>query len=141
MADKLKFEVKGFKELNDKLLSLSDDLNRKVLQKAVSSVLREFARELKTIAPTHEAGNISQYSKQYGSLKKNIRAGKAKAKKTGKGAFVGTGNAFWGFFLEHGTRKMAAKPWFKPLWDSKINKMLEAVKEKIRIGLENEEKK
>lgn len=48
---------------------------------------------------------------------------------------LGTGAAFWGRFLEFGTRKMSAKPWFGPAFRAAGPEALEIIKAELRAAL------
>ena len=54
---------------------------------------------------------------------------------------VTTGRAFWGYFLEVGTVKMAARPWARPLFDRLQLKLLDTMLEQLRIGTDRATKR
>lgn len=45
--------------------------------------------------------------------------------------------AFYGYFVEHGTSKMAAKPFIRPSYDAAREKAIAATRQKLREGLNN----
>ena len=55
-----------------------------------------------------------------------------------KGAQINTGQAFWGFMLERGTRYIAAKPWFLPAIRSIFPVWVDALATELREELKTE---
>lgn len=122
--------VNGLSEIISKLHNLPDKLEKKVLRAAVrqgANIVRDKAREF--------------VRKDTENLKKSIIVSGAKGKpgtiayrikpitrKKGKAVF-------YGYFLEYGTSKMAAKPFMRPAYDEAgedvINKVIDTVKSKI----------
>ena len=135
-----KIEFKGFKELDDVLGTLPDKVGGRVLQRSVNSAVRKGRKEIKDAAPRGKAPSAA--SKKYGPLHKNIKVGKARAsKRSAKAAYVSTGNAFWGYFLEFGTRSIPAKPWFVPAFERMRRAMLEKLRENLKKAIDKELKK
>lgn len=130
-------KLTGFDEARKLLESLPINLEKKVLQDAVNSALREARKDIAAAAPRSE--DQSERSKKYGRLSRNIRVQKLKkVKRNERGARVHTGNAFWGLFIEFGTRYIAARPWFAPAFRKAQDKMIKTVAEKIGEGIESE---
>ena len=78
----------------------------------------------------------------YGRLRDNIRTREERARAENTIVMrVSTGNAFWGRFLEFGTRKMAARPWFRPAWDAASNTALRTLEQKLGFGIERTAKR
>lgn len=134
------FETKGLKELDDLLGSLPVKIENKVLQNAVTAGMTIAKKNITAAAPVH--GDVqSAQSKKYGTLKSNIKLKKAKAAKGGKGSLVTTNNAFWGFFLERGTKKMEARPWMLPAFALSVPAMISKVSSVLKSGIEGFQKK
>lgn len=137
----VKVEFQNFKEMEALLGSLSRKLENKFLQNMVSDALRKAAMPvMKAAAPKH-SGNQSKASKEYGTIVKNLKVKKTKAKKNGKGAKIDTGDAFWAYILEVGTRSTPAKPWFVPAFESAKNAILNQLIPSMKRAIEREAKR
>jgi len=139
MTIKTKMEVEGLKELDQALQKLPDKVGKRVLQSAVTSSIRVARKELKKAAP--KGDKPSQASAEYGRLHKNLKVGKARTRKSSKSAFVSTGKAFWGYFLEYGTKYIPAKPWFTPAFERVSPQIIDQLKKKLQTGIDKEFKK
>lgn len=132
--------LEGFKELESKLRDLPQRVQNKVLQKAVNTALREAARDIRQAAPKSE--DRSPASLKYGRLSRNIRVKKLRPNNPQeKAAVVNTNKAFWGFFLERGTRYISARPWFLPAFKAAETKVLEKLKKILGEGIDREANK
>lgn len=100
------YELKGFKEVSALLEDLPDQMQNTVLKEATKKVAKELLPSIRDAAPVHE-GKQSKASARYGTLRQNLRVEFLRwtRNKNGiKGWRVVTGDAFWGNFLEFGTR-------------------------------------
>jgi HK97 gp10 family phage protein len=137
---KFDIETKGFKELNNLLKELPKNVENKVLMRSAVGAARAGAKVIKEAAPVGD--EPSEASKKYGSLKKNIRAGRAKARKrSAREALIHTRDAFWGWFYEFGNPRQPARPWFVPAFKSASTRMLDEIKSRLGKGIEDEAKK
>jgi len=107
-------KVEGLAQLDQNLKSLGikveSTISRKALNEAaalVESTIR--SRTPRLPSPKHP---------EYGHLQDNITVTIARKIKTGFHVKVGTGDGYWGLFLELGTPTMSAKPFFQPAWES-----------------------
>ena len=133
-------KLEGFKELDKLLKDLPQNVERKVLQSAVTGAIREGAKEIRKAAPV--GIDPSPASQKYGPLKKNIRVARVRKPNPGqRGASVNTGDAFWGAFYELGTRHQAARPWFGPAFERAVSKILDELKKRLGDGIEKEANK
>lgn len=135
-------KVEGFEQFGRMLNELPKTVENSILQQATRETLKDVVlKPLKNAAPRHQADR-SPASKQYGTLLSNIRVTNLKSKRRGeRGAVVHTGNAFWGFILEKGSRYIQAKPWFLPTFNSRQSEMIQTLGEKIGTGIEREANK
>lgn len=130
-------EFEGFDDLEKALRKLPDRVQKRVSQSAVTGSIRKARKEIKASAPRGDGS--SKAAQQYGQLYKNIKVGKARTRnRNQKSAFVSTGNAFWGYFLEFGTRYIPARPWFIPAFERTTNVMLEELRIRIGKGIDKE---
>jgi hypothetical protein len=137
---KYSLETQGFKELNNLLKQLPKNVENRVLSRSVMGAARLGVKFIKAAAPV--GLEPSEASKKYGSLKKNIRAGRAKRKKKStKEAMLHTGDAFWGWIIERGKHDQPARPWFVPAFQNATGQMLEELKKRLGMGIEQEAKK
>lgn len=142
MSDiKLDFDVQGLDKLNKKLEQLPLQTEKKILNRVLVKALRTIRKQMAEAAPKH-SGERSEASKQYGTIKKNIKVGLLKSRKRWvKGASIHTGKAFWANFYELGTSKQAARPWFLPRFRSLSGQLLKNFAEKLGEEIEKEAEK
>lgn len=74
---------------------------------------------------------IRNVKKKYAGTKANTRQGKA-----GK-AYEAEGPAFYGRFIELGTKNMAAKPFMRPAFDAAESEISKAVEDAIAAEIDN----
>lgn len=142
-AIKLKFKAKltGFDGLSETLRELPTRVENKVLQKSVTAAARSVRKEFQNAAPRDEEGQ-SPASELYGRGYRNIRVQRLKRTEKGqKGARITTGNAFWLYFYELGTRYQPARPWFLPTFQRLQKAILSELAKRIGEGIEKESKK
>ena len=134
--------IKGFAEAEKLLRQLPQNVENRVLQAATMAGAREMRKAVKANAPIG-TGERSPASKQYKRLSQNIKAQALKSvrQKGRRGARVYTGNAFWGLFLEFGTRFISARPWFRPAIIQSQAAAIDKLKQALGRGVEREAKK
>lgn len=131
-------KLEGFNEFDKLLKELPRSVENKVLQNATLKAMRSALPDVKAAAPRH-TGEQSDASKKYGTLRKNIRVIRLRRVAKGqKGARIDTGNAFWGFILELGSRFIPAMPWFAPAVRKSNGKILDTLGKEIGLGIERE---
>lgn len=135
---KLEGKVSGFDELDKLLKQLPRNVERRVLQKGTTAAMRSILPDMKAAAPRHD-GERSPASKKYGTLLSNIRAARLRRVRKGeKGTRISTGNAFWGFIYEKGSRYQPARPWFAPTFRRLQSKLIKVLGTEIGKGIEQE---
>lgn len=79
----------------------------------------------------------SKASQAYGHLKENVRLFKLKLDiPKNKVIFrVSTTDAFWGNFLEYGTKMIQAMPWFRPAADAAADRAAATIVTRITDGI------
>jgi len=127
-----KLEIKGAKELEKVIRMLPRKMGEDVLVRATRSGATIVKNEIKKRAPV---GKGPAHPK-YGRLKNNIKTTKIKQRGGAATIAVHTGKAYWGSFLEFGTSKMSARPFFRPAFDSRWPKALDKIGERLGINLE-----
>lgn len=127
-----KIEIKGAKELEKVLRQLPRKMSEDVLVRATRSGATLIKNEVKKRAPV---GRGPAHPK-YGRLKDNIKTTKIRNRGGAATIALHTGKAFWGSFLEFGTSKMSAHPFFRPAFDSVWPKALNKIGERLGINLE-----
>ena len=133
---KFKGKLTGFEQLSRVLNDLPVNVEKRVIQNATTSALREAAKEIRKSAPVGDDDNQSPASKKYGRLKRNIKVIRLRRNDKGaRSARIHTGRAFWGVFLELGTRYIPARPWFGPAFERSQERVLEKLKEKLTDGI------
>lgn len=131
--------ITGLSDARKVLKQFPDRVQKKVLNAAVRASANELKREVKAAAPVDE-GVRSEASEKYGRLKQNIRVIRLRfgVAKTSASYRVDTGKAFWGYFIEYGTRFIAANAWFRSAVDRAYDRSLNKMKEHIAVGVERE---
>ncbi len=126
---------RGFEQLGALLKELPEATEKQILQKATLKAMRAGATRVRTAAPKDLEGQ-SAPSRKYGRLSRNIRVmALRRVQKGRKAARIHTGRAFWGLFLEKGTRYIAANPWFGPAIESAQTLIFNVLGEEIGRGI------
>lgn len=131
----------GFKEFDNLLAQLPRNVEERVIQKAVNKVLKNVLPEFMRRAPKHKTGEQSKMSKEYGSILANLRVRPTRSQPGSRGARVTTGNAFWAYFFDKGTRHQPARHWYDRVFAALSEKLLSALGVEIDAGVEREVKK
>ena len=141
--------ISGLKEVQERLERLSPDLGRRAMGKALSAAGKIIATEVQARAP-----------KRTGELALNVIA---KGKDSASGGYIRIGIAYhkkrslrsrrpgkvpssqdpgvYVKFLEYGTRKMAARPFMRPAFDSKKAEAVQVFADTLRDFVERAEHK
>jgi HK97 gp10 family phage protein len=131
MAVKFSFSVDGVEDVVRKLQSLTPKLQAQALRKATREGAKVIQREAKALAPV-----------QTGALRDSIKVKAGKRKKgristliqVGQGDFKG--DTFYGAMVEYGTRRMPARPFMTPAYESKGNAAKNVAVAEIERALE-----
>lgn len=142
-------EVKGLKELEQKLAQLPAAVGYKALSGALMSAGNEIAKEAKRLAPK---GSVEHYlgtkakakgkKAEPGNLRAHIRRTKVKETKYSAEVRIGwTSKAFYGQFVEFGTARQPARPFLRPAFEAKKEKALEVFKKRLAVLIEKQAEK
>jgi HK97 gp10 family phage protein len=130
----------GFEEARRLLRQLPQNIEQRVVQGATLAGARELRKAVRAAAPMGK--EPSEASAQYGRLKQNIRVIRLKRVPRGsKGARVWTFHAFWGYFLEFGTKHQPARPWLEPAIASAQSAAFDKMRQALVLGIEREANK
>jgi len=148
MSNSQTSRIEGVESASQVLRGLPIKIEERVLQQATSAGARRWARYIRAAAPIGpETPNPdTKRGKQrakYGLLKRNIRtkASKRDKRRHQRGAYVTTGNAFWGYFREVGTRHQPPLPWFRPAANRGYQAALTAMRDRLPVAIEKEAEK
>ena len=135
-------EFDGLKELHKLLNDLPGKIADKTLQSATKKGMDAVLPVFFHAAPKH-SGEQSKWSKYYGALASNIRVAKGRVQKksTSRASVITTGDSFWGYILEKGTRFGVKKEWFLPAFNRSKDIMLSVFKRELGAGILKEAKK
>lgn len=120
--------IEGLKELEKVLAQLPKSLHGKVLGAAVREGAKEIQSEAQRQAPigkaSHQVGKKGRksyiVSVRPGHLKRNVKIRVTKSTGAEARSYVYVSfKAFYGRFLEYGTRHHIAQPFMRPAWDAK----------------------
>lgn len=145
MTKRTDFTLQGVAELKKALAELGPHMATKVGQAANNRAGKVLAEKIKAAAPVGDPDTSRTYGRKdgsvvevdYGHLRDNIKARRVKSRTAHTVVTVVTaGKAFWAKFLEFGTRKMPAKPFWRPAQDAAANDIVNAQLAELRKGLE-----
>lgn len=137
MAEGYEFRMEGLEGLERRMRLLPGRLERKVIRRATrlgANTVRTAVRRRAPHGPT-------------GRLRRSIvtRYSRRRSQRAGKGAVVYTvrnlRDVFYAFFLEMGTRFMAARPFFRPAFESSKRDALRRIGKELWAGIERELRK
>jgi len=131
----------GFREAEAILRRMGPRVEHRVLQNATMAGARVMGKNVKADAPRSAKGKRSKASETYKRLFQNIKVKPLRylrKRKGVRGARVSTGNAFWGMFLEFGTRFISARPWFRPAISKSVDSAVNKMKEILGRGIDRE---
>lgn len=145
--------ISGAKEMEQLLRQLPQHLAKQVLTKALREAAKPILDEARSLAPvgqeakgrvrlrTTKRGKVS--IDNYGKLKLNLRIANVPANQTPNSAtvVVTVGKAFWGMFVEFGTRFMSARPFLRPAFEAKKMEVLKRLGESLGEQIEKAAKK
>jgi HK97 gp10 family phage protein len=128
MGRYLQVKVRGFAELDTALAELPKALRRNVVRQAAVKALtpvRDLARALVPL----RTGALLESIQVSTRLTRRQRRGRAERAYTVE-AYVGSGGkgARHAHLVEFGTKKMAARPFLRPAWDTTKREVLEILK-------------
>ena len=147
-------EVKGLAELQAKLLELPGKVERRVVRKAVSDGAAVVRDEMKARAPVY-TGEVSEGHPPPGTLR-NAVFEKFDAENSHDGSttfivgvrhgksqrHVGKKNrnldAYYFWWVEFGTAKMAAHPFMRPAFDAKRESAAQTIIDDLGRGIEEQ---
>lgn len=138
---KLQGKLEGVNEFQSLLDNLPGRVQRNVLQRAATTAMRYARPAIKKAAPV-DKDDRSPLSQKHGRLRTNIRVARVRQrKKTERGAILNTGMAPWGYWLEKGTRYIAAQPWFLPAWTAIQGLVIKTFSTELGKGIDQETRK
>jgi HK97 gp10 family phage protein len=133
-------ELKGFKELTDKLAEFENKVAKKIAFTAVAHAavpIRDTAKELCPVSEDGSHGNPPGYLRDSLVIHTHSQKGVIRAKvESRKGAFEP--GKYYGGYLEYGTNKMAARPFLRPAIDANKQQCLDLLAEELRKGIEGQ---
>lgn len=123
-------KIVGAKELDRALRAMGPRLAERELAGAARVGANVIRKEVRQRAPRSgatpdERRKRSSSGKDYGPLHKNIRVSRRKKTRSSVEFAIHSGQAFWALFLEFGTSKMAARPFFTPALDAKAQQAID----------------
>lgn len=119
------FRIEGLEHLESQFDRLAETSKKKVMMKALNAGIAPIKKEAKANAPVDK-----------GVLKSQIRSKQMRlTAKPAVGIYV-SGKAFYWYFIENGTSKMAAAPFLRPAADSKHEEGVGKFKEKLKAEID-----
>jgi len=138
---KIGAKLEGFENFDKLLAKLPEKVEKQVLQKSVNKAMRAAVKTMKAAVPRH-TGEQSAASKQYKAGWKNIKVKKLrKVQKGQKAVRMDTGDAFWLFFYEKGTRYQPARPFFANAFQKSQATVLSTLRDELGKNIEAEARK
>ena len=156
MAESAAFGFKGLDEIQRVFDLLPDKVQAKVHRSALRSAAQLWAKEARRRAPVRAANSLKVFSKYSrkarkriaigrlgGFLQREIRVRAMPQKKKGE-LIIKVGpsrDAFYGMFLEFGTRDINPRPFLRPAFDAKKAEILDKIGERMGKRVEAEAQK
>ena len=134
MATTTRSQLQGFAELDRVLKALPGRLAERELTSAVRAGANVIRKEARARAP--RGGVPSEMSKKFGPLHKKVRTARVKKTRRSVEFAVNDGSAFYGAFLEFGTKDIAPQPWLTPAFDASVQPALAKIGTSLARGLE-----
>lgn len=137
MADRIMMKVEGLAELERKMHQLGQKLGRRALRASTNAGIQVIKKEARSLAPVR----TGRLSKKAIYVKRSRRQSSATRETYILGVRLGRKeqqkgrDAFYWFYLEFGTIKMAARPFLRPAFEKKKYEAIEKFKEKMRERL------
>jgi HK97 gp10 family phage protein len=118
-----------------KTLEKINEFTQKQITAAAKAGAVAAQKKAKEKAPVSLDGS---HGKPKGFLKKNIKIKAEKSKEKGKKVYsIGiSGEAFYGVFLEYGTKRINARPFLRPAIDSQTEEIKKIVLTKLGEGVD-----
>jgi HK97 gp10 family phage protein len=124
-------QLAGAKELEKVLRQLPRKVSIAVLNSALRQGANIVRKEAKARAPMARMVYLTKSARlkkiKYGHLKDNIKVTATRHRGGAAQMTVHTGRAFWGMFLEFGTSKLSARPWFSVAWEATRQEALDKI--------------
>lgn len=129
-------KLQGVEELKRVFAQLPGRCRRNVLRVGVRAGAKVVIKAIVARAPVDPGGPNRP---KFGHLRDNIKIKAVRGNSADVARFVvTTGSAFWGNFLEFGTRFIKARPFMRPALDESAGEALEAMVKAISTGIEKE---
>lgn len=143
MADAIRIQLKGFKELADKLRALPRDIAENALKGAVASAANVIRKEARLKVPQGETGTLRRsiyaaFAKEDSTYtKKKYVVGWRKGKRfRAVGKNKANLDGYYGLFVEFGTRFVRARPFIRPAMEHKKDAALEAIRKVVAARID-----
>jgi len=140
--------IRGAREMEQVLQQLPDYIAKRVVNGALrkgAAVVLDAARARAPVGQESKGRVRLRVTKKgkvsvsnYGKLKLNLRIVNIPPSKTSHSAAVAVsvGKAFWGLFVEFGTRFMRARPFMRPAFESTKYQALDVIGKALGEGIE-----
>lgn len=138
MPEVIRAKIEGLADIKAAFEGLGTEVSTKIGVAADRKAAQEFRDVLKDTAPYDPRPK----AREYGHLRENIRISRRRARRQGNIVFwVTTGHAFWGMFLELGTKKMPKHPWMLPAFDVVKERLVSVQIDELRTGIDRAAKR
>ena len=136
------YEMKGWKELNQVLKDLPQEIRKKVIDKSMrkgGEFLRDKIREKAPVGTLEVRKNnirtnknkvlkfiklVNEINVVSGGVENNLRLFR-----------ITTGKAYWGMFYEFGTKKQQKRPFMRPVFDENKEQVTRITFEELTKGV------
>lgn len=157
MADLVKFELRGFKELGDKLKDFGPQVAKNGLRSADLAGTKIVLNAAKQTTQWHDASGllrsaitisrrrtpeyIAKYSVVVKSKLKFVKVRRF-SKGRNKGKYTTAAPpSIYGRFLEYGTSRMKARPWLRPALNEHVPEVIEAIRSGLQRAIDRAAKR
>jgi len=136
---KMDYKLEGFAETDRFFQEAPKRVRSRILQAIVNSGASVIRKRVRAEAPK-SSGDQSPASKRYGSLRSNInnRVWRGLSNPNVKGVSVNTGNAFWGYILQYGSRYITGTGWFSKAVEKAVPQAVATMESRARVRVNAE---
>jgi len=146
------FKLTGTKEMENVLRQLPAQISQKIVISALKKSAAPILEEARRLAPVGDESKGRMRLRRnksgktvvsdYGKLKTNLKITNiTKHRLHSATVAVTVGKAFWGMFLEFGTRNQKKTPFMRPAFESKKTESLNMLAKNLRLEIEKAAKR
>ena len=132
--------IEGAAALDAQLANLGSEVATRLGARVIRKAAVHVQTVLKAKAPHRPGVQLKYYKgrgRDYGDLRDNLKVRKVQPRNSNYVLYdVTTGNAFWGYILEHGWEDVAPQPWARPAVAAMKDELIQIQIQGLGAGIE-----